>query len=283
MSFFSVIIPTYQRTVDLTRCLDQLKPGKQSLNFDQYEVIVTDDERNESKSRNLIEQEYQWAKWVAGPSKGPAANRNNGAILSSGEWLVFTDDDCLPDKNWLLAILETIERQENVVEVIEGKTIAGKPKPGLGWEAPINKDGGKLWTCNLAIKRELFMGLGGFDEEYPVAAVEDVDFRKRIFLAGMEVKFIEEALIIHPWRPVCGFKQQLMKSRSWKRYYSKYPDELTMFNWTYYSLKLIAPIVELIKLPFCKTNIRLIGNKVAEIAKVLIMIKLTFHSNGDFQ
>ncbi|MFM6224388.1 MAG: glycosyltransferase family 2 protein, partial [Dolichospermum sp.] len=74
---FSVIIPTYHRNDLLAKCLDCLAPGMQTLPADQYEVIVSDD-GYQSTAQEMIEQNYPWVKWVAGPGKGPAANRNNG-------------------------------------------------------------------------------------------------------------------------------------------------------------------------------------------------------------
>ncbi|MFM6530798.1 MAG: glycosyltransferase family 2 protein, partial [Dolichospermum sp.] len=66
------------------------------------------DDGYQSTAQEMIEQNYPWVKWVAGPGKGPAANRNNGAKYATGEWLAFTDDDCLPDPQWLASYGEAI-------------------------------------------------------------------------------------------------------------------------------------------------------------------------------
>ncbi|HYW34941.1 MAG TPA: glycosyltransferase [Balneolaceae bacterium] len=229
----SVVIPTYKRVDGLARCLDCLAPGTQTLSFDQYEVIVTDDEGEGSKSQKLVQEKYSWAHWVAGPGCGPAANRNNGAKKAKGDWLVFTDDDCLPDKNWLAAIWEAKLSDENV-DVIEGKTIADQPKPSSGWEAPINEDGGNLWSCNMAIHKNCFDELEGFDEEYPVASVEDIDFHKRIKLANYIIEFAPGALVVHPWRRIPDFNTLIKKQEAWKRYYMKYPEDLKLYSWKYF-------------------------------------------------
>src|SRR5438552_17841427 len=99
----SVIIPTCHRNDLLVRCLDGLAPGKQDLLPEHYEVIVSDD-GSRSTAEKLIAGTYPWARWVTGPRRGPAANRNHGAKHARGEWLAFVDDDCLPDKGWLEAI-----------------------------------------------------------------------------------------------------------------------------------------------------------------------------------
>ena len=53
----------------------------------------------------FLAQQYPWVSWGRGPRRGPAANRNAGALRARGEWLAFTDDDCVPDPNWLAPVL----------------------------------------------------------------------------------------------------------------------------------------------------------------------------------
>src|ERR1700743_99135 len=88
----SVIIPTCHRNQDLGRCLGALRPDSQKSPF-SYEVIVADD-GSKSTAEELIRAEYAWARWVAGPRRGPAANRNAGARNARGAWVLFLDDDC---------------------------------------------------------------------------------------------------------------------------------------------------------------------------------------------
>ena len=103
----SVVIPTYQRPDTLAQCLDRLAPGMQSLDAARYEVIVSDDSTDET-SRRMVADRYPWAQWTAGTRRGPAANRNAGARLARASYLVFTDDDCLPDPNWLSGFLVAV-------------------------------------------------------------------------------------------------------------------------------------------------------------------------------
>src|SRR3954454_19452887 len=94
----SVVIPTCDRLGLLRSCLDALKPGTQSYGG-EFETIVTDDGRE--PVGEFLAANYPWVKWVRGPRLGPAANRNHGAALAQGEWLLFTDDDCTPTLGWL--------------------------------------------------------------------------------------------------------------------------------------------------------------------------------------
>ncbi|WP_080236619.1 glycosyltransferase family 2 protein [Spirosoma rigui] len=196
---FSVIIPTYHRNDMLEKCLDCLHPDAQTIQTDQYEVIVSDDGR-ETTAQALVEEKYPWVQWVKGPQRGPAANRNNGAKVALGEWLVFTDDDCLPMPDWLNAYIELVAN--TTVKVVEGKTIADRLQRRYDEESPINETGGNLWSCNFAIQAKLFRDIGQFDEEFPYPAMEDVDLLIRLKEKGVKTLFLTNAVIIHPYRQI---------------------------------------------------------------------------------
>lgn len=194
---FSVIVPTCNRRELLAKCLDCLAAGKQTLDSQQYEVIVSDDGTNFS-TKELIENSYPWVSWIKGPQRGPAANRNCGAQIARGQFLVFTDDDCLPSAGWLEAFDSASASGESI---LEGKTITDSPSKGLLFEAPVNETGGYLWSCNMAIRRSRFEELGGFDPGFPHPHLEDVDLRQRILERGYKFQFVQEAVVLHPQRP----------------------------------------------------------------------------------
>jgi len=84
--------------------------------------------------------------------------------------------------------------------VLEGRTIADRPKQRLDEESPVNFSGGYLWSCNFAIKKSLFDSINGFDEIFPFPAMEDVDLKYRIDTKGVKTLFVPEAVVTHPWR-----------------------------------------------------------------------------------
>ncbi|TWU59566.1 GalNAc(5)-diNAcBac-PP-undecaprenol beta-1,3-glucosyltransferase [Crateriforma conspicua] len=191
----SVIIPTCHRNDDLAACLERLVPGRQSLSFDHYEVIVSDDGRD-STAESLIADRYPFAQWVKGPQRGPAANRNAGASCANGEWLVFVDDDCVPSSKWLGAYAANTEGSD----ILEGMTSAIGSQTRFDEECPINESGGALWSCNFAIRRNAFFALGGFNENFPAAAMEDVELNYRVNQMQIARTFISDAVVLHPWR-----------------------------------------------------------------------------------
>ncbi|AFZ13619.1 glycosyl transferase family 2 [Crinalium epipsammum PCC 9333] len=191
----SVIVPTYHRNDLLAKCLDNLSPKIQTFPSEEYEVIVTDDGAK-TTAKQMICDHYPWVKWVAGPRKGPAANRNNGAEYAQGEWLVFTDDDCVPQPNWLNAFAKETKGEALALEGAIHPL--GDPKQDMA-ECPINLTGGWFWSANIAIERALFEKIGGFDANYPLALHEDVDIRERLYVFTT-ILFVPEASVFHPVR-----------------------------------------------------------------------------------
>ena len=232
--FLSIIVPTCNRNDLLKLCLQLLAPQSQTFDSDKYEVIVTDDSRSDA-AKSMIETDFPWAKWVAGPKRGPAANRNNGVKSAKGEWFVFFDDDCLPSKSILSIYDQAITDHKNI-QVFEGSIRADREQQSLIEESPINYNGGYLWACNFMISRKVFTEkLSGFDENFPFPSMEDVDLHYRLQKLNIECLFLPEAQVIHPWR-----LQKKLLSITMKRYKStlyflnKHPERKKDINGGFY-------------------------------------------------
>lgn len=192
---FSVIIPTRNRPELLSRCLDRLAPGAQSLPADRYEVIVSDD--GTGATRDLLARTYPWARWSAGPGRGPASNRNAGARLANAPYLVFADDDCVPDPSWLAGFLPAVSLS---IDLAPGRIVSREPWLSPLEHAPLNETGDAIWSCNMLVRREVFARLRGFDERFPHAHMEDLDFQTRARALAVTELFAREAVVDHPPR-----------------------------------------------------------------------------------
>jgi GT2 family glycosyltransferase len=210
---FSVIIPTCHRNDDLARCLERLAPGAQSLSAADYAVIVSDDGRT-STAEVMVRERFPWVRWTQGPRRGPAANRNHGARLATTDWLVFTDDDCLPEPGWLAAYAAAATDGQTV---LEGKTEACGTRDRLDMECPINANGGNLWSCNFAVRKQIF------EAGFPGAAMEDADLNERLKSAGHRAVFLPAALVRHPWRICRGRAFGRLHAASFARFVVKHP------------------------------------------------------------
>lgn len=228
----SVVIPTCHRNDALADCLARLAPGKQTLTAAGYEVIVTDDGFL-STAETMLRERFPWAHWVAGPRQGPAANRNHGARHASAEWLAFADDDCLPDAGWVGAFADAIQTNLDI-SVFEGRIYPDRPRRSLAEVSPTNDAGGFLWSCNFAIRRTLFHELGGFDESFRYAAMEDVDLAYRLRQNGHTFRFVKAAAVCHPWRSAGGWKTLKRHQESTFTYLARHPEERGHLNSSFY-------------------------------------------------
>ncbi len=193
--FFSIIIPTCNRNKLLGKCLTLLS---QQENIIDYEVIVSDDSIS-NIAKPFIEEFYPFARWVEGAKKGPAANRNNGAKFANGKWLIFLDDDCLPSNSIVFEYQNYIFNNPKIY-VFEGSIKPdGIPLTPLDY-APINLDGGNLWSCNFCIKTSIFVKISGFDDYFKYPHLEDVDLHLRLKQSGYQIYYCSKSYVIHPWR-----------------------------------------------------------------------------------
>src|SRR6266545_1529120 len=103
----SVIVAARNAEMTLPGCLAAL--DAQQFPRADFEVIVVDDG---STDRTAEAACAAGASVISIPSSGPAAARNRGAAIASGELLVFTDADCAPDPGWLRALVSPFEDPE---------------------------------------------------------------------------------------------------------------------------------------------------------------------------
>jgi GT2 family glycosyltransferase len=226
---FSIIIPTFQRHPELCQCLDNLAPyfdsATRSAQDIFIEVIVSDDARD-PQLKPLLLKRYPWCRYTEGPARGPAANRNHGAKLATAEWIIFTDDDCVPQPGWIQAYSKSTSQ----FDVLEGRTSPLGVRTRVDDECPINVTGGYLWSCNFAIRRNTFWQLGGFNEFFPAAAMEDVELNRRINKMFLRRQFLYNAEVKHPWRKRKGRNFLKAHAQSVATYVRLHPETAPSFS-----------------------------------------------------
>ena len=265
----SVVIPTYHRNDLLAKCLDCLDPGTQTLSAEQYEVIVTDD-GVKTTAEEMIRERYPWVKWAMGPCKGSAANRNSGVEYAQGEFIAFTDDDCLPSSTWLSAFSSDITAD---IHVYEGKTTceAGIDSPLM--QAPVNLSGGWLWSCNMMIRTSLFQELGGFDEGFPYPYMEDTEFRERLKKAGFTFPFVEHAVVDHPPRKSLG-GNQLGASQESLVYYWRCKENRKLFKFKLIKSTMGFRVRAILGYPFSRDSIKAVFSMIEEVFYLIIHVNI---------
>jgi glycosyltransferase involved in cell wall biosynthesis len=118
LPFFSIIIPTYNRPDELNKCLDALA----SLNYSRnsFEVIVVNHGGDDSPDGLVSRFETKLSiSSITQEQSGPGSARNTGAKIARGRYLAFTDDDCLPEPDWLARFEECLKK--NPESIVGGK------------------------------------------------------------------------------------------------------------------------------------------------------------------
>ena len=224
----SVVVPTCNRPPELRRCLQGLDVARRTAGEPRVEVIVSDD-GSDDRSRRMVAAEFPWVMVLEGPRRGPACNRNFGAAQARGDWLLFIDDDCIPDPGCLTVYLQAFGA-DSATRVFEGRTRAERPRRRHDEEAPVNEGGGYLWSCNMAIEGRLFRDLGGFCEAFAFS-FEDVDLRLRLAQRSILPRFLPEASVCHPWRPARGMAFLRQHNAAYRQLLARHPELRPGLTW----------------------------------------------------
>jgi len=204
----SVIIPVKDRPDDLRNCLTSLAAldyPKQKL-----EIIVVDDGSSDHTPQVAIELD---AVLVASGAVGggPAVARNKGAAAAQGEILAFIDSDCTASPQWLRELLPAFSEA--------GVAAVGGYVDGMHDASPLDRyeavmsslnlgrramTGGSgedtfyLPSCNLLLRRDVFVAAGGFRSELQVG--EDVDLTWRLRDGSWTIVYLPQGSVCHAHR-----------------------------------------------------------------------------------
>jgi GT2 family glycosyltransferase len=201
MTQIDIVIPCAGRVADLLRLLASIERCCAASLHGLVATVTATDDRHAFALGEQIAQAHVQVRYVAGPARGPAANRNNGARQGQAEWILFLDDDCYLENDLLAAYAARIAAS-SAVDVFEGAIHPVGERPNGNHHAPLNTTGGYLWSCNLLMRRSVFEALHGFDETFPFACMEDCDLMARLHTSAARIEFAPDAQVLHPWRSV---------------------------------------------------------------------------------
>lgn len=97
MPFFSVIIPTYNRTNIIERAINSVL----EQTYSNFEIIVVDDGSTDNTKNIVSAVNDSRVKYVYQNNKGVCAARNHGTSIALGTYFVFLDSDDYVENSWL--------------------------------------------------------------------------------------------------------------------------------------------------------------------------------------
>jgi len=212
----SIVVPTFNRLGDLQRVVRSVRDQVRGLSM-QGEIVVVDDGSTDGTAAWLDATAAELGATVLHQDNaGPATARNRGVAAANGEIVLFLGDDTVPQPGWLLEHLDAqrIHGAAGPVAVL-GYT-AFPPEadsPFLRWinefgaqfgyalvEDPTRVPFNFFYTSNVSLPRRFFAELGGFREDFPAAAWEDIEFAYRAVDRGLRLRYVPRARTIHHHR-----------------------------------------------------------------------------------
>ena len=230
----SVVIPTKDRVDALARTLDALEA--QRVGDANAEVVVVDNGSSDATAARVRERQGGGTlpiRLLEQPEGGPAAARNAGVAASRGEVLLFLGDDTEPaDEGLLRAHLDLHAARPEPAYGVLGR-ITWTPRvpvtPFMRWleeggpqfhycdiEAGPVDGSSYFYSSHASLKRAFFQQVGGFDERFPTAAVEDTELGVRLADGGLELDYHPELLVLHdhPTTPAQSLRRSVAVGRS---------------------------------------------------------------------
>lgn len=200
--YLSIIIPAHNSSSTLTRLLSSIHQER----VKNLEIIVVDDGSDEKfKIKNL---KFKIKHYFLKKNLGPAHARNFGAQKAKGEVLVFLDADVIVQPGTLKEIVKIFTEDKYKVSATgvwdkkqEGDKFFPKFKALRDWSYWVNERKADSYyylfsTRIAAIRRDVFLQLGGFNEGFRGADVEDIEFTYRL-AKKYRVDFNEKMRVFH--------------------------------------------------------------------------------------
>jgi len=196
----SVIVPVYRWDARFARCLECVSELEPSA----FEVLVAVDGGDEKAVRASRDAGFRTVPLAT--RRGPAFARNEAARLATGEVLFFLDADVAVRPDAVSRVANQLSSDSDLAAVIgsydddpaEQNFLSQYKNLQHHWvhqtSAP---ESGTFWGACGAIRRSVFLELGGFDERYTVPCIEDIELGVRAVRQGHSIRLDKHLQVKH--------------------------------------------------------------------------------------
>ncbi len=204
----SVVVPVRDDPQRLRQCLAALAAS--TIDPAAYEIVVVDDASRSPESADVAEA--SGAHVIRLPDNvGPAVARNSGARAARGDIVWFVDADCLAHADAMARVLVTLG-PDTSHDATFGSYGPAPASPALisRWKNLAHRhthqvarpDASTFWSGCGAMRRDVFLKFGGFDETYGRPCIEDVELGMRLSAAGHDIRLDRDLQVEHlkRWR-----------------------------------------------------------------------------------
>jgi len=208
----SVVIVTWNGRQYLEACLTAVA-AQEGVSV---ETIVVDNASTDG-TVDYVRERFPWVRVVAlDTNRGFAGGNNAGVREARGTFVALLNNDAVPERGWLHALLRGVNDQDGsllvtsrIVYMHDPSVIDSAGDGFLRWGGAFKRHhGGRVETsgdsmevfgiCGAAclMPRRVFDELGGFDEDFFVSH-EDVDLSYRARLLGYRCRYVADAVVRH--------------------------------------------------------------------------------------
>lgn len=250
----SIIIPTYNRFNKLANLLNSLIPQIKGRELERnVEVVIVDDHSDRvvaERIRHLLNRnEYSFLKCFSlERNRGPSFARNYGLGQSVGDLIIFLDDDCIVEPNYILETVRVHEEHPEVLVLHGNLKKLGDDFYSNFWfysyDAVFNKRDNKFYRVNrlssgnFSIKRELLKIMYPlFDESLP--SREDYDLYLRLREKKIDLYKSDDIVAYYDCRDslVSLIKQQMWYTKGEYYIRRKYGEEFIIAEQNRYKVE----------------------------------------------
>lgn len=142
---------------------------------------------------------------MPGP-QGPAKARNLGANVAQGDLLLFIDADAVVSPDIVERVTAVFEQDPDLTAIIGSYDDQPAEMNFLSQYKNLlhhyvhqtsSEEASTFWGACGAIRREVFLSMGGFDERYRHPAIEDIELGYRLKLTGHRIRLCKSLQVKH--------------------------------------------------------------------------------------